>query len=341
MVFREGVGIDPGRGGGGGRRADRRGDGDAGESGAGEGAGGSRRVRGGGGRGAGRPPGEGVRGGGGRAQEGRSRRMSGPGVAFPRDAILAGVAAELKIDPATIAASMFADLKDENRMISFDDLDAEASPPALQRRAGAIGPAEVDAGAGRGPQREAGAVSATLPLAQVPSGCSTGSRGAMAAGYIAPDRRPAVALLRDEPVRAPDGPVPPGAPALLRLPPRRRTPLGQEAGAPDLPPGVRRRPRLALPVTPATYTARRDRRRSSTVSARSRRPGTSPRPPRSSSSAAEGVWVPDYKFRPPQDRGPTSWSRSSASGSGRASIDCSGSCRSTGRAGSSWRSPTG
>ena len=39
--------------------------------------------------------------------------------------MLVSVAEELGIDPAQIAALLFADLKDENRMLSFDDLDAQ------------------------------------------------------------------------------------------------------------------------------------------------------------------------------------------------------------------------
>ena len=44
---------------------------------------------------------------------------------FHRDAVLASVAAELGIDPEKIASSLFADLKDEARMLSFDDLTAQ------------------------------------------------------------------------------------------------------------------------------------------------------------------------------------------------------------------------
>ncbi len=40
---------------------------------------------------------------------------------FRRDEVLAAVGAELGLDPNTIAATLFADLKDENRMIGFDD----------------------------------------------------------------------------------------------------------------------------------------------------------------------------------------------------------------------------
>jgi predicted nuclease of restriction endonuclease-like RecB superfamily len=38
--------------------------------------------------------------------------------------VLEAVAAELGLPPAQVAASLFADLKDENRLLKFDDLDA-------------------------------------------------------------------------------------------------------------------------------------------------------------------------------------------------------------------------
>jgi uncharacterized protein len=44
---------------------------------------------------------------------------------FRRDVVLNSVAKELKIEPAQVAASLFADLKDENRMIQFDDITAQ------------------------------------------------------------------------------------------------------------------------------------------------------------------------------------------------------------------------
>jgi predicted nuclease of restriction endonuclease-like RecB superfamily len=44
---------------------------------------------------------------------------------FRRDEVLGSVAAELGLDPPQIAASLFADLKDENRLLSFDDLSAQ------------------------------------------------------------------------------------------------------------------------------------------------------------------------------------------------------------------------
>lgn len=44
---------------------------------------------------------------------------------FRRDAVLEAVAAELGVEPTKVAASLFADLKDEARMLTFDDLSAQ------------------------------------------------------------------------------------------------------------------------------------------------------------------------------------------------------------------------
>ncbi|WZO98908.1 DUF790 family protein [Isosphaeraceae bacterium EP7] len=44
--------------------------------------------------------------------------------AFNREGVLAEVGQALGMDPAQVAASMFADLKDENRLLTFDDLTA-------------------------------------------------------------------------------------------------------------------------------------------------------------------------------------------------------------------------
>lgn len=43
---------------------------------------------------------------------------------FRRDQVLAEVGAEVGLPPAQVAATLFADLKEENRMLRFDDLDA-------------------------------------------------------------------------------------------------------------------------------------------------------------------------------------------------------------------------
>jgi predicted nuclease of restriction endonuclease-like RecB superfamily len=60
------------------------------------------------------------------AAEHRKRlRAEGHRAPFRRDAVLGEVAGELGLEPAQVAASLFADLKDENRMLQFDDLGAQ------------------------------------------------------------------------------------------------------------------------------------------------------------------------------------------------------------------------
>jgi predicted nuclease of restriction endonuclease-like RecB superfamily len=44
---------------------------------------------------------------------------------FRREAVLEAVAKELGLEPEKVAAALFADLKDENRLLRFDDLDAQ------------------------------------------------------------------------------------------------------------------------------------------------------------------------------------------------------------------------
>jgi predicted nuclease of restriction endonuclease-like RecB superfamily len=44
---------------------------------------------------------------------------------FRRDEVLNAVASELGLEPAQVASSLFADLKDENRMLAFTDLSAQ------------------------------------------------------------------------------------------------------------------------------------------------------------------------------------------------------------------------
>lgn len=56
----------------------------------------------------------------------RELRARGPRTPFRRDDVLRQVADELKVEPAQVASSLFADLKDENRMLRFDDLGARA-----------------------------------------------------------------------------------------------------------------------------------------------------------------------------------------------------------------------
>jgi uncharacterized protein len=51
-------------------------------------------------------------------------KLSGRRAPFRREAVLQAVAEALALEPARVDASLFADLKDENRMIRFDDLTA-------------------------------------------------------------------------------------------------------------------------------------------------------------------------------------------------------------------------
>ncbi|AGA25478.1 DUF790 family protein [Singulisphaera acidiphila] len=55
----------------------------------------------------------------------RSLRAAGHRAPFKRDHVLEVVGRELGIEPEAVAAGLFADLKDENRMLKFDDLDAQ------------------------------------------------------------------------------------------------------------------------------------------------------------------------------------------------------------------------
>jgi len=49
----------------------------------------------------------------------------GPRPSFRRDEVLAGVAAELGVEPSKLIDGLFADLRDENRMLSFRDTTAQ------------------------------------------------------------------------------------------------------------------------------------------------------------------------------------------------------------------------
>lgn len=54
----------------------------------------------------------------------RTLRAAGHRAPFHRETVLQAVADELALEPGQVAASLFADLKDENRLLRFDDLDA-------------------------------------------------------------------------------------------------------------------------------------------------------------------------------------------------------------------------
>ncbi len=53
------------------------------------------------------------------------RASGGPRRPFDREAILAEVAAQLGLTPETVATALFADLKDENRLLKFEDISAQ------------------------------------------------------------------------------------------------------------------------------------------------------------------------------------------------------------------------
>ena len=59
------------------------------------------------------------------ADQRRALRAAGHRAPFQREAVLEAVAKEVGIEPNAIAAALFADLKDENRMLSFDDMTAQ------------------------------------------------------------------------------------------------------------------------------------------------------------------------------------------------------------------------
>ena len=58
------------------------------------------------------------------AEQRRELKAAGLRAPFRRDEVLRRVGEELGLQPAQVAASLFADLKDENRMLRFEDLDA-------------------------------------------------------------------------------------------------------------------------------------------------------------------------------------------------------------------------
>jgi predicted nuclease of restriction endonuclease-like RecB superfamily len=59
------------------------------------------------------------------AEQRRTARADGHRTPFRRATVLDAVAKELGLDPEQVAASLFADLKDENRLLRFADLDAQ------------------------------------------------------------------------------------------------------------------------------------------------------------------------------------------------------------------------
>ena len=121
--------------------------------------------------------------------------------------------------------------------------------------------------------------------------------------------------------------VPAGALALPGLPPRRRAPLGPEARAPELPPRGERRPDLAPGRHRHLRPGRAGRVRRAVPPGR---PGLGDhREHRRDRAGPRRRLGPRLPARPQSPPAPTSCSRSSASGSGRASSGCCGSCPST------------
>lgn len=59
------------------------------------------------------------------AEHRKTIRAAGLRAPFSRETVLNAVAQELDLEPEKLAASLFADLKDENRLLSFDDMTAQ------------------------------------------------------------------------------------------------------------------------------------------------------------------------------------------------------------------------
>ena len=59
------------------------------------------------------------------AEHRKALRAAGLRAPFSRATVLDAVAQELNLEPEKLAASLFADLKDENRLLSFDDMTAQ------------------------------------------------------------------------------------------------------------------------------------------------------------------------------------------------------------------------
>ncbi len=59
------------------------------------------------------------------AEQRRALHAAGQRAPFRRDAVLKAVADALNLEPEKVAAALFADLKDENRLLKFEDLTAQ------------------------------------------------------------------------------------------------------------------------------------------------------------------------------------------------------------------------
>ncbi len=59
------------------------------------------------------------------AEQRKQLARAGPRAPFRREVVLEGIAQELGIEPAQVASSLFADLRDENRLLRFDEISAQ------------------------------------------------------------------------------------------------------------------------------------------------------------------------------------------------------------------------
>ena len=137
-----------------------------------------RRVRGGGRRPARGDPREGLLG---RRRARRGSRAEGRGASRepvpPRRGPRRRRRASWASSPSRSPPSLFADLKDENRLLTFDDMSAQRLDRPLQRGAGAGGPAPL--GPGRRPRSAARSPRgiASSSAGSSSTACSTASRG--------------------------------------------------------------------------------------------------------------------------------------------------------------------
>ena len=113
------------------------------------------------------------------AEHRKAQRVEGQARApFRRDFVLDGVAKELGLRPDQVATAMFADLRDENQLLSFDkDMDAQRLVDRYNVALAQSVMLRVGPGRGRGPQREAGAVSPVCSGTSSSTDCFTESRG--------------------------------------------------------------------------------------------------------------------------------------------------------------------
>ena len=147
---------------------------------------------------------------------------------FRRDEVLASVSQELKLSPETLSKALFADLRDENRLLKFQDMTAQR---LIDRYNVALAQAvllrsvRVDAEIrNEGPPRYRqlfGRLKFHRLVYRV--------QGSMAEGYTIQIDGPLSLFSADDQIWLADGSVPAGAAPLSRFPARRRAPLGAQA----------------------------------------------------------------------------------------------------------------